>query len=81
MSRDRIFELLQEVERGDLDVEAALEQLATEGYDPAYGARPLKRVIQNRLLDPLSLDLLDGKFKDGDTITVDIRDGHYTFSL
>ncbi|NRB74247.1 MAG: ATP-dependent chaperone ClpB [Verrucomicrobiales bacterium] len=61
--------------------DAALEQLATEGYDPAYGARPLKRVIQNRLLDPLSLDLLDGKFKDGDTITVDIRDGHYTFSL
>ena len=61
--------------------DAALEQLATEGYDPAYGARPLKRVIQNRLLDPLSLDLLDGRFKDGDTITVDIRDGQYTFSL
>ena len=61
--------------------EAALEQLATEGYDPAYGARPLKRVIQNRLLDPLSLDLLDGRFKDGATITVDIRDGQYTFSL
>ena len=60
--------------------DAALEQLATEGYDPAYGARPLKRVIQNRLLDPLSLDLLDGRFKDGATITVDIRDGQYTFS-
>lgn len=66
----------------DLDLsDAALEQLATEGYDPAYGARPLKRVIQNRLLDPLSLDLLDGRFKDGDTISVDIRDGEYTFSL
>ena len=61
--------------------DAALEQLATEGHDPAYGARPLKRVIQNRLLDPLSLDLLDGRFKDGATITVDIRDGQYTFSL
>ena len=61
--------------------DAALEQLATEGYDPAYGARPLKRVIQNRLLDPLSLDLLDGRFKDDDTIAVDIRDGQYTFSL
>ncbi|MAB75431.1 MAG: ATP-dependent chaperone ClpB [Verrucomicrobiales bacterium] len=60
--------------------DAALEQLATEGYDPAYGARPLKRVIQNRLLDPLSLDLLDDRFKDGATITVDIRDGQYTFS-
>ena len=61
--------------------DAALEQLATEGHDPAYGARPLKRVIQNRLLDPLSLDMLDGRFKDGATITVDIRDGQYTFSL
>ena len=61
--------------------DAALEQLATEGYDPSYGARPLKRVIQNRLLDPLSLDLLDGRFKDDDTIAVDIRDGQYTFSL
>ena len=61
--------------------DAVLEQLATEGYDPAYGARPLKRVIQNRLLDPLSLDLLDGRFKDDDTIAVDIQDGQYTFSL
>ena len=61
--------------------DAVLEQLATEGYDPAYGARPLKRVIQNRLLDPLSLDLLNGRFKDDDTIAVDIQDGQYTFSL
>jgi len=60
--------------------DAALEQLSTEGYDPSYGARPLKRVIQRRLLDPLSLDMLEGKFKDGDTISVDVKDGAFTFS-
>jgi len=58
----------------------ALAQLASEGYDPAYGARPLKRVIQNRLLDPLSLDLLEGRFKSGDTILVGAENGSYTFS-
>jgi len=59
---------------------AALERLATEGYDPSYGARPLKRVIQHRLLDPLSLDLLEGKFKGGDTIQIDAVDGGLTFA-
>jgi len=59
---------------------AALEKIATEGYDPAYGARPLKRVIQHRLLDPLSLDLLDGRFKEGDKILVDVEGGQLTFS-
>jgi ATP-dependent Clp protease ATP-binding subunit ClpB len=59
---------------------AALTQLSTEGYDPAYGARPLKRVIQNRILDSLSLDLLDGKFKDGDKIRCDFAGGEFTFT-
>ncbi len=59
---------------------AALDRLATEGYDPAYGARPLKRVIQHRLLDPLSLDLLEGRFKEGDTILIDATDGGLTFT-
>ena len=48
----------------------AQEFLALEGYDPVYGARPLKRAIQRSLLDPLSLELLEGRFKDGDTIRV-----------
>lgn len=65
----------------ELDLTAeALEKIATEGYDPSYGARPLKRVIQRRLLDPLSLDLLDGKFRDGDTIHVGVKDGQFTFA-
>jgi len=51
--------------------EAAKKFLGREGYDPAYGARPLKRVIQREILDPLSLEILDGKFQEGDKITVD----------
>ena len=47
---------------------SAKEFLAREGYDPAFGARPLKRVIQREILDPLSLDILDGKFGEGDRI-------------
>jgi ATP-dependent Clp protease ATP-binding subunit ClpB len=44
--------------------------LAEDGYDSAYGARPLKRTIQRKLLDPLSMALLEGRFKEGDTIEV-----------
>jgi ATP-dependent Clp protease ATP-binding subunit ClpB len=48
--------------------------LAAEGYDPVYGARPLKRVIQRRLQNPIALELLEGNFHEGDTIRVE-RDG------
>jgi ATP-dependent Clp protease ATP-binding subunit ClpB len=58
---------------------AAAHALAAEGFDPAYGARPLKRVIQRRLEDPLALDVLQGVYKEGDTITVDAMDGIITF--
>jgi ATP-dependent Clp protease ATP-binding subunit ClpB len=50
----------------------AREYIAREGYDPAYGARPLKRTIQRHIQDPLALMLLEGKFQEGDTIMVDI---------
>ena len=46
-----------------------------EGYDPAYGARPLKRTIQRRVLDPLALRVLEGEFGEGDTVVVDARRG------
>ncbi len=49
------------------------------GYDPTYGARPLKRVIQKRLVDPLAMALLEGRFVDGDTVTVDAVDGELAF--
>jgi ATP-dependent Clp protease ATP-binding subunit ClpB len=52
-----------------LELDATAKQfLAREGYDPAFGARPLKRLIQREILDPLSLDILDGKFGEGDRI-------------
>jgi ATP-dependent Clp protease ATP-binding subunit ClpB len=45
--------------------------LAEEGYDPVFGARPLKRVIQRRLQNPIALELLEGRYRDGDTIRVE----------
>jgi ATP-dependent Clp protease ATP-binding subunit ClpB len=51
--------------------EAAKEQLVREGYDPTYGARPLKRTIQRRVLDPLALKVLEGAFVEGDRVIVD----------
>ncbi len=61
--------------------EQARVQLANEGYDPVYGARPLKRVIQQRLQNPLALKLLQGEFKEGQQILVDVDDsGTYSFS-
>ena len=48
--------------------------LAEEGYDPEFGARPLRRVIQGKVEDPLSDALLSGEFHDGDTILIDVDD-------
>ena len=54
--------------------------IGNQGYDPVYGARPLKRAIQGSLLDPLSLALLDGRFASGDEITVTVADGELSFT-
>ncbi|HWQ84519.1 MAG TPA: ATP-dependent Clp protease ATP-binding subunit [Anaerolineales bacterium] len=54
---------------------AALDMIADLGYDPDMGARPLRRVIQQKVEDPLSDALLSGQFKDGDSILVDVKDG------
>jgi ATP-dependent Clp protease ATP-binding subunit ClpB len=63
-----------------LDVERSARQLiAKEGYDPQFGARPLKRTIQDLLLDPLASKLLVGEFKPGDHIKVMARDGQLDF--
>ncbi len=61
--------------------EKAKEWLAKEGFDPAYGARPLKRVIQKEIQDKLALRILDGKFKEGSSITADVdeRKGELVF--
>jgi ATP-dependent Clp protease ATP-binding subunit ClpB len=60
--------------------EAALEQIAAEGYDPIYGARPLKRVIQQRIQNPLAGEILNGQFGEGTTIRIDFRDDEFVFS-
>jgi len=62
--------------------DAAKEHLALKGYDPAFGARPLKRVLQKEIIDPLAIRLLEGKFKAGDTVFVNRSpDGKLELSL
>jgi ATP-dependent Clp protease ATP-binding subunit ClpB len=78
----QLARVLQRLEQQHLELtlsEAAKRLLAEEGYDPVYGARPLKRVVQRRLLDPLSLALLEGKFVPGDRIVADVEKGEIVF--
>jgi ATP-dependent Clp protease ATP-binding subunit ClpB len=58
----------------------ARELLASKGYDPVYGARPLKRVIQRELQNPLAMAVLEGRYHDGDTILVENTGGQLVFS-
>ena len=55
--------------------------LAREGYDPVYGARPLRRAIQREILDPLSIDILEGKVREGQTVYVDAKNGTLQFRV
>src|ERR1700686_2927642 len=59
--------------------DSAKELLAREGYDPVYGARPLRRTIQKEILDPLSIDILEGKVREGQTVRVDLKDSKLVF--
>ena len=59
--------------------EAAAEAIAKDGYDPLYGARPLRRAIQTKIEDMLAENILEAKIVAGDTVTVDYRDGNYLF--
>jgi ATP-dependent Clp protease ATP-binding subunit ClpB len=58
--------------------DTAMAQLAHDGYDPSFGARPLKRVIQREIADPAALLILSGNAVEGDTVTVDVADGRFT---
>jgi ATP-dependent Clp protease ATP-binding subunit ClpB len=60
--------------------DAAKDFLVREGYDPVYGARPLKRALQRRLLDPLALRVLDGAFGEGDTVVVNLAGDELSFT-
>ncbi|HYW69113.1 MAG TPA: ATP-dependent chaperone ClpB [bacterium] len=67
-----------------MDVEltdAARDTIAKEGFDPVYGARPLKRALQREVQNPLAVRILEGEFEAGDTVLVDSVDGEMTFSV
>jgi ATP-dependent Clp protease ATP-binding subunit ClpB len=76
---ERVRERLAERSIGLELTDAAKEALVDAGWDPAYGARPLKRAIQRLVENPLALRLLEGDFGDGDTIRVDAHDGELVF--
>ncbi|HEY2437253.1 MAG TPA: ATP-dependent chaperone ClpB [Solirubrobacteraceae bacterium] len=74
----QVATVIERVRERDIDLEltdAARTLLGNLGYDPTYGARPLKRVIQKRLVDPLALAILEGRIQPGDTVRVDAADG------
>ena len=78
----QVAQLIARVRERGIEVEltdGARELLANLGWDPTYGARPLKRVIQKRLVDKLALAMLEGRFGEGDTVVVDDADGELTF--
>jgi ATP-dependent Clp protease ATP-binding subunit ClpB len=90
LSRDQLAEIVdlqvarligRVAERG-IEVEltdAARALLGDLGYDPTYGARPLRRIIQRHLIDPLALGILEGEYSDGDRVTVDVHEGDLAF--
>jgi ATP-dependent Clp protease ATP-binding subunit ClpB len=78
----QVAQLVERVRERGVEVELtddARELLANLGWDPTYGARPLKRVIQKRLVDKLALAMLEGRFGEGDTVVVDAADGDLVF--
>ena len=75
----RLFKLLEEKQIQLTLTDAAKSSLAVEGYDPVFGARPLKRVIQRSLQNPLAMKILDGSIREGQTVVVDVKDGEIIF--
>ncbi|MEX0937466.1 MAG: ATP-dependent chaperone ClpB [Pirellulales bacterium] len=90
LSRDQIRRIVElQVEhlhkllvRQGLELEvttAALDQIAAQGYDPTYGARPLRRIIQQKIQNPLATELLRGEYPEGAVVKIDWADGEFTF--
>ncbi|MFW6267423.1 MAG: ATP-dependent Clp protease ATP-binding subunit, partial [Halanaerobium sp.] len=91
LSREDIFKIIDiqisylqdNLSEQDIEIDltrAAKEELLELGFDPAYGARPLRRVIQNQIKDELAMLLLEEKINEGDKITVDFKDGEFKFN-
>jgi ATP-dependent Clp protease ATP-binding subunit ClpB len=78
----QVAKLVSRVAERGIEVELtddARTLIGNLGYDPTYGARPLKRVIQKQLVDKLALALLEGRFQPGDVVAVNARDGELVF--
>jgi ATP-dependent Clp protease ATP-binding subunit ClpB len=78
----QVAQLARRVSERGIEIELteqARELLGNLGFDPTYGARPLKRVIQKQLIDKLALRLLEGDFAEGDSVKVDAKDGKLAF--
>ncbi len=91
LSKDDIFKIIDiqisylqdNLSEQDIEIDltrAAKEELLELGFDPAYGARPLRRVIQNQIKDELAMLLLEEKIKEGDTVEVDFENGEFKFN-
>ncbi|MFG1489122.1 AAA family ATPase, partial [Oceanospirillum sp. HFRX-1_2] len=82
IARIQLQRLQQRLDERELTIdltEEALEQLVDVGFDPVYGARPLKRALQRWIENPLAQEILSGKFAPGHTIKVEVRDGELVF--
>jgi ATP-dependent Clp protease ATP-binding subunit ClpB len=80
----QVQRVVERVRQRGIEIELtdrARELLGNLGYDPTYGARPLKRVIAKHLVDPLALAILEGDFREGDTVRVDAGDGQLVLSV
>ncbi|MGD9721066.1 MAG: ATP-dependent chaperone ClpB [Pirellulales bacterium] len=78
----QVRRLAQQLEQHGLALDVtdeAMDAIAREGYDPLYGARPLKRVIQQQIQNPLASEILKGRFGEGATVRIDFREGEFTF--
>ena len=79
----QVVQLARRVNERGIEIELtgkARELIGNLGFDPTYGARPLKRVIQRQLVDKLALKILEGEFAEGDAIEVDTENGELVFS-
>jgi ATP-dependent Clp protease ATP-binding subunit ClpB len=92
LTREDIFKIIDiqisylqdNLSEQDIEIDltkAAKEELLELGFDPAYGARPLRRVIQNQIKDELAMLLLEEKIREGDQIRVDFEDGEFKFNI
>jgi ATP-dependent Clp protease ATP-binding subunit ClpB len=83
IARIQVRYLRDRLRARDMDLElsdAALDKLAAVGFDPVYGARPLKRAIQTRIENPLAQEILSGKFMSGDVIRVEVQNEEFVFT-